>query len=225
MAAPAGISPSPTAAALSGSADGSLLTLGGRVVAAAPDWFRLKSGGEEITVEMDDWDWYQEGRALKVGDEVTVTGRVDKGLWEQSKIEASSVFVRNLGVSFFANGADEEERNAALVQVGMATTSAQGFVSNLEGQEFTVGSMTGPVRVDMGQLKSKPKLKAGDRVYTWGSLDVDAAEGVEMMAQGVAVLSADRTKKDTAGSSERQQQPGASADQSGQNQIANRAAS
>ena len=200
----AGAAPSPTAAALTNSSDGSLLTLGGTVVATAPDWFRLRAGGEEVTVEMDDWDWYQEGRALKVGDEVTVTGRVDKGLWEENKIEASSVFVRNLGVSFLANGVDEEERTAALVQVGTATTSAQGFVSNVEGQEFTVGAMTGPVRVDMSQLKSKPKVKAGDRVYTWGSLDVDVAEGVEMMAQGVSVLSADRTKRDTSSASQQQ---------------------
>ncbi len=196
-AGPAGASGAATA--LGDAQDGSLLTLGGTVVATAPDWFRLKTRDQELIVEMDDWDWYQEGRALKVGDEVTVTGRVDKGLWEQSKIEASSVFVRNLGVSFVANGADEEERTAALVQVGTASTSAQGYVSNIEGQEFTVGSTTGPVRVDISQLDSKPKLKAGDRVYTWGSLDVDAVEGVEMMAQGLAVLSADRTKKDSSG--------------------------
>ena len=196
---PAVTAQSPTAAAMTESRDGSLISLGGTVVATAPSWFRLKTGGEEITVEMDDWDWYQEGRALKLGDQVTVTGRVDKGLWEQNKIEASSVFVRNLGVSFFANGADEEEVTAALVQVGPASTSAQGFVSNVEGQEFTVGSMTGPVRVDMSQLKTKPKVKAGDRVYTWGTIDVDVAEGVEMVASGLTVLSPDRTKQDSSG--------------------------
>ena len=199
---PVGTTPSPTAAALADARDGSLLTLGGRVVSTGPDWFRLKSGDEELTVEMDDWDWYQEGRALKVGDEVTVTGRVDKGLWEQSKVEASSVFVHNLGVSFLANGADEEERTAALMQVGTATTSALGHVSAVEGQEFTVGSMNGPVRVDMSQLKTKPKLKVGDRIYTWGDLDVDVTEGVEMMAQGLTLLSADRTKEDTSGASQ-----------------------
>ena len=191
----AGTTPSPTAAALADSADGSLLTVSGTVAATAPDWFRLRAGDEELTVEMDDWDWYQEGRSLKVGDQVTVTGRVDKGLWEQSKIEASSVFVHNLGVSFLANGADEEERTAALIRVGTATTSAQGLVSNVEGQEFTVGSLTGPVRVDISQLDRKPKVTAGSRVYTWGTLDVDPAEGAEMMAQGVTVLSAGQTKK------------------------------
>ena len=196
-AEPAAPAPSPTAAALSGAQDGSLMTLAGTVVAAAPDWFRLKSGDEEVTVEMDDWDWYQEGKALKVGDVVTVTGRVDKGLWQQRKIEASSVYVRNLGVSFLANGADEEERTAALIQVGTATTSAQGVVSAVEGQEFTVGSMTGPVRVDMSDLETKPKVATGDRVYSWGNFDVDAAEGVEMKAQGVVLLSSDKTKRDT----------------------------
>lgn len=195
-AQPNGITPSPTAAALADSGDGSLLTLSGRVVATAPDWFRLRAGDEELTVEMDDWDWYQEGRSLKVGDRVTVTGRVDKGLWEQKKIEASSVYVQNLGVSFLADGADEEERTAALIQVGTATTSAQGVVSSVEGREFTVGSMSGPVRVDMSQLKAKPALKVGSRVYTWGTLDVEPAEGVELMAEGLALLSADRTKKD-----------------------------
>lgn len=205
-ASTAGTGPSPAAAAMADSRDGSLLTIAGKVVAAAPEWFRLRTGDEEITVEMDDWDWYQEGKAIKVGDQVTVTGRVDKGLWEQSRIEASSVFVRNLGVSFLANGADEEERTAALVQVGQATTSALGHVSNVEGQELTVGSIDGPIRVDVSQLASKPKVQAGDAVYTWGNLDVDPAEGVEMMALGLTVLSADTTKQDEPDNPEPQQQ-------------------
>lgn len=194
-------------AALGGAADETLMTLSGTVASTGPNWFRLNVGDEEVTVEMDDWDWFNEGKALKAGDRVTVTGRVDKGVWEQSKLEASSVYVRNLGVTFFASGADEEETVSALVPVDIVT-SAQGLVTSVEGQEFTVGAMTGPVRVDATQVKSKPQVKVGDRVYSWGDLDLDPAEGVELMADGIVVLSPDRTKKAAANAAQQKSSSG-----------------
>ena len=183
------------AADFAASGNGSLLTLTGKVVATEPGWFRLDIGPEVITVEMDDWDWYKEGRALLAGDRVTVNGRVDQDLWEQKKLEASSVYVPKLGVSFFASGADEEELAAAAVQVDTDVT-ARGQVMSIEGREFTIGAVGGPVRVDASQLSNPPHLKVGDRVYAWGDLDLDPREKVELMADGVVILAADMSKKD-----------------------------
>lgn len=185
-------------AAAAGASDGTLLTLGGEVVATGPNWFTLGVGQEEVIVEMDDWDWFREGQALKVGDEVSVTGRVDNDLLEQSKLEARSVYVRDLGVTFFASGIDEEDFVSGLMTAN-STTSAQGFVSQVEGQEFTIGGITGPIRVDGSQVESKPTIKVGDRVYAWGEIDIEPRERTEIMAERIILLSPDRSKKASVG--------------------------
>lgn len=175
--------------------DESLLTLAGTVVSATPGALTLDIGTETIAVEMDDWDWYKEGAALKAGDRVSVTGRVDKDLWEQKKIEASSVYVPKLGTTFFASAADEEDLATTVVQVD-PVISARGYVTAVEGQEFTIGSLTGPVRVDFSRVAPKPSIKVGDRVFAWGELDLDLQEKAELMARGV-VLTTPQTKSGT----------------------------
>ena len=116
--------------------NGSWITLSGRVVGTGPDRFQLDYGSGRITVEMDDWDWFHEGRELLAGDDVTVTGRIDKDLYEQKKIEASSVYVKNLGAIFQANPQDEEDIAGTTVYVpgtpGWAV--ATGTVKGIEGR-------------------------------------------------------------------------------------------
>lgn len=182
------------AAKLAAADNASVLTLSGKVVATTPTTFQLDTGDETVTVEMDDWDWFKEGRQLKAGDQVSVTGRVDQDLWESKKIEASSVYVRNLGVRFYASGTDEEDLSMAIVQVDN-DVGAQGVVTAVEGQEFTIGALSGPVRVDASQAAARPTVKVGDRVYAWGDLDFDPRERVELMADGLVVLTADATKR------------------------------
>lgn len=189
--------PATPAARVAAATDDSRISLAGTVVSTKPDSFLLDIGRHNVTVEMDDWDWFKEGKALKRGDRVVVSGRVDDDLWETKKIEASSVYVQNLGVTFYASGADEEDLASALVLVN-PVTSASGTVTSVEGQEFTIGSANGPVRVDMTKLSVRPVLKVGDRVNAWGDLDVDAREKLELMAAGVAVLSRDTSKTSTA---------------------------
>ena len=178
--------------------DRSVLTLNGKIVSTTPNSFQLDIGGDTVMVEMDDWDWYGEGRALKPGDEVSVTGRVDHDLWETKKIEADSVFVKNLATRFYANGADEEDLAVALTQVSAPAISALGMVSGIEGLEYTVGAASGPIRVDASQVTPRPQIKVGDRIYAWGSLDLDPQERAELMAAGIVVLAADKTKLATA---------------------------
>lgn len=174
--------------------DRSLLKLSGTVTSAGANAFQLDTGGEMVTVEMDDWDWFHEGKQLKAGDKVVVTGRVDQDAWEKKKLEASSVYVRHLGVTFRANGADEEDLAAALMLVD-TTSSALGKVKAVEGSEFTIGGENGPVRVDMSKLSVRPVVKAGDTVHAWGQFDSDPNERLELMAEGVAVLTNDKQKK------------------------------
>lgn len=178
------------------SRDQSLISLTGRVVSTTPSAFQLNHGRGVVTVEMDDWDWYQEGRGLTVGDEVVVRGKVDQDLLERRTIEASMVFVKNLGVYFYASGADEEvPTTLAYVPPSDGLSDITGVVASMEGNEFTVGGTSGPIRVDLANLEAAPKVKVGDRVYAWGTIDIDPRERTELMAAGVVILSADKTKK------------------------------
>lgn len=183
--------------------DGNWITLSGRVVGTGADRFQLDYGSGRVTVEMDDWDWFREGRALIAGDEVTVTGRIDDDLYEQKKIEASSVYVKTLGSVFYANPQDEEDLAGTNIYVpgSPGWVVATGTVSGIEGREFSIGASTGDLRVDTAKLSDNPldaegrsRIKAGDRVQVWGRLNMDPKERAEIMAEGIAALKPDRTK-------------------------------
>lgn len=179
------------------------INLNGEIVSASPSSFILDYGNGNVNVEMDDWDWYQEGRFLTPGDEVTVTGRVDDDLFHNRRIEASGVYVENLGTYFYANGADEEELLSSRAYVPSAPNyvDASGTVAAVEGREFTLSGAWGPLRVDTSAMSDNPldaegfqKIKQGDRVYVWGDLDLDRAENPELQAKGVVSLTPDKNK-------------------------------
>ena len=88
--------------------DETWISMKGTVESVKPDSFILDYGMGSIIVEMDDWDWYAEGSALKKGDKVTVYGDVDDDIFEVTSIEANSVYVEGLNSFFFASANDEE---------------------------------------------------------------------------------------------------------------------
>ena len=190
-------STAPDTAALSAANDGQWLSLTGTIVSATPNSFVLDYGAGNVVVEMDDWDPFPEGLLLKAGDRVTVSGLADQDLFLKKRIEARSVYVRNLNTYFFANNADEEElKSNALVATG-ATTFADftGRVSAIEGREFTLGTAPAAIRVDTSLMTDNPldgvglqQIRLGDRVFAWGAIEFDAAEGAELKAQGLISL-------------------------------------
>lgn len=196
--APAAAGGTDAAARLAAATDESWINLSGTVVSTEPSSFVLDYGDDTITVEMDDWDWYREGRALAVGDPVVVRGRVDDGLWLNKRIEASSVYAKNLNTHFYASAADEEDVASASLYLAAVPTdvNATGYVSAIEGQELTLGSPAAPIRVDLSRLAadSRPDVKVGDRIYVWGDLDIEPRERSELMAKGMVKLAKDAGK-------------------------------
>jgi uncharacterized protein YdeI (BOF family) len=187
--------------------NGGWITLNGRVVSTTPTSFDLDFGSGRIGVEMDDWDWFQEGRALKPGDQVMVSGRIDKDLFERKKIEAGSVYVQNLGTHFFANPGDEEDftRTTILVPERQPFAGASGYVTSKEGSEFEIGGPAG-IRVDVAKMPDNPldnvgpvQVKVGDRVQAWGDMNTDPNERPEIMAKGLIILAEDKTKRPATG--------------------------
>jgi uncharacterized protein YdeI (BOF family) len=182
--------------------DETWISISGTIASPTDDSFLLDYGEGVVTVEMDDWDSYGEARALMDGDDVTVYGRVDDGLYERTTIEASSVYVANLNTYFYADD-DDEEGDAHLMWqapsplIITATTSLRGRVSsvNPEGRTFTIDTGERLVTVDTWGLGYNPlddagfqKVDKGDIVHVTGHLDTGFFEKRELDADSVITL-------------------------------------
>jgi hypothetical protein len=158
--------------------DGSWVRVDGTVVSTTDRSFELDYGHGHITVEVDDWDWYKEGRSILPDDEVVVYGRIDKGFYEGRTIEASSVHVEDLGTTFYASSADEEELGpwyVGPVQVG--NISIGGTVKSVRGREVVLDTGVGEMIVDTGRLGYNPldnegfqRIQPGDRIRVVGRI-------------------------------------------------------
>ncbi|WP_020400670.1 NirD/YgiW/YdeI family stress tolerance protein [Kordiimonas gwangyangensis] len=189
--------------------DQSYISLTGTVSGTNGDNFMLDYGDGVITVEMDDWDWYDESQNILTGDRVTVRGEIDDGLYETRSIEASSVFVHSIATTYYANDADEEEilnlrsfagypDYPAAVPDGTWITVA-GTVTDMDGREFDIQTLNHEIQVDTLSMAYNPlddngrqQVEVGDLVYVSGRLDKDFFEQNEIMANTVMTLAEDR---------------------------------
>ncbi|MFP2896337.1 DUF5666 domain-containing protein [Corallococcus sp. 4LFB] len=177
-------------------ADDTWITLSGKVKSASADAFTLNYGGKDVRIEMDDFDPAAEGFLLKKGDQVTVTGRVDDDLFERAKVEASTVFVKNLDTWFYASPVDEEDTAVAVFATARPLTVVQGKVSGINGREFTIDTGARKITVDTTAMKTNPmqrpgaqKLEQGDRVSVAGTIDRGFFDQRELMASSIVTLS------------------------------------
>ncbi len=184
--------------------DGSWVTLNGVITSAGNDAFRLDYGTGTITVEMDDWDWYREGRQLIEGDKVTVYGAIDDNFYNTTSIEAERVYVKNLNRFFYASDVDEEEATYFFDTRPLAVSgiSYTGRVSDIEGREFTLNTGARRIRVDTSDLGYNPMeernlftLANGDFVSVSGAIDDGLLKERELIAQTITTLHKDKTKR------------------------------
>jgi uncharacterized protein YdeI (BOF family) len=186
--------------------DRSWISLTGDVVQSSIEQFRLDYGEGLITVEMDDWDWYDEANHIRAGDRVTVYGRIDDDLYERRTIEAGSVYVFDRNTYYYASDADEESvvYNAGAIIPDGAWMSVRGTVEKIDGREFVLDTGSGTVRIDTVFMPYNPlddvgfqAIEPGDRVLVTGNLDLDFFEKREIQADGIVTLSRDETKRST----------------------------
>jgi uncharacterized protein YdeI (BOF family) len=177
--------------------DNAWISIDGTVASVTANSFSLDYGNGEITVEMDDRDRDAEGYKLMKGDKVRVSGRVDHNLLADTTIEASSVYVENLGTYFFASSADDEDRlmtNSWPLEI--SSTTLRGTVKSVDNGSFTVSSPAGPIRVETDRLAYDPldeagyqRVEQGDFVLVRGDMDTAFFDtGRELEASTVVVL-------------------------------------
>lgn len=178
-------------------ADDTWISIDGTVHTVSADEFELDYGPGTITVEMDDGDRDADAYKLAFGDKVRVSGRIDDDFFEETTIEASSVYVENLGTYFYADPADEEDTFVTYTTpITVSNTVIQGTVTDVDVEEFTVNTGARTVRVEVEEMPYNPlddigyqKIEVGDRVSVTGDMDTDFFEGQrELVAETIVTL-------------------------------------
>lgn len=181
--------------------DDAWISISGKVESVKPDQFTLNYGEGKVTVEMDDGDRDADAYKLLKGDKVTVSGFIDKDFFEKTKIEASSVYVENLGVTFYSSSIDEEDFNYYGLYVttpivpGAATI--YGRITSVDGREFTLKTpLNTKLEVNTSDMVFNPmdkqgyiKIKKGDYVRVSGKMTSGLFKDDEFNANSIVKFS------------------------------------
>lgn len=183
------------------------ITLTGDIAGTAGDTFLLDFGEGLITVEMDDWDSFNEVNQLPEQGKVTVYGRIDDDWYEARTIEADSVFIHDRNTYHYASDADEEAYYSSYVTYPTVVPdgtwlSFAGKITDIDGDEFTLESAGYEMQVDTDFLTYDPlddvgfqQLDKGDWVRVSGELDVGYFEDHEIQAKFITTLLKDTGKQ------------------------------
>jgi uncharacterized protein YdeI (BOF family) len=180
-------------------ADNTWISISGSVDVVHPNSFVLDYGDGMVTVEMDDGDRDADAYKLMPGDKVTVTGTIDDDFFETTSIEAGSVYVENIGTTFYASPLNDESYTGVdpvmVPPIHVSRTVVRGTVSQVNDHEFVLD--TGPriLRVDVGDMGFDPlddegylKIDVGDRVKVIGQIDTGLFMNRELDADTVVEL-------------------------------------
>lgn len=176
-------------------ADDTWISIDGEVHEVSPDSFVLDYGQGFVTVEMDDGDRDADAYSLLEGDEVTVSGIIDDGLYELNTIEASSVYVESIGTYFYASGVDEEDTFVTVDPVIISETVIQGTISSVGDEEFTLDTGAQEMTVQVDEMIYDPlddvgyqQLDEGDFVTVTGNLDIEFFNDQVFEAETITTL-------------------------------------
>lgn len=178
--------------------DQSWITISGTAVSSFPDGFTLDYGEGVIRVELDDEDLKSEGKVIRDGNMVTVTGKIDDDLFSMTSIEADSVYVQDLNRYIWASAKDEERRiehSWDPVRIGHASIRGKVETVSPTERKFTVKTGTKVVTVDTVGMRYNPmdehghqRISPGDQVSVAGQMTKSFIDGRELEAKMVITL-------------------------------------
>jgi uncharacterized protein YdeI (BOF family) len=187
-------------------ANGEWIQVSGTVKSVSPKQFTLDygKGKGQIVIETDPSKFNAE-KALKVGDKVIATGRMDKDFFETKELEASSIYVPRLRHFFYANPADEEDGYVFPI-VTFAWDRAgndrnwftlTGTITSIDDNEMKVDTGFHTIQVDTGHVFADRAgvdpleriAHVGERVAVSGWLDdAEVFDAPEIQATSLVVL-------------------------------------
>ncbi|WP_162299691.1 hypothetical protein [Marinospirillum perlucidum] len=187
----------PASAQIKDKPDGSWVSLSGQVASHTPSAFTLDFGEGVVQVETDDWDSIGDVWSLSEGDQVTVYGRVDDGLYQNKKIEAGGVYIEDRDTLVTAPSAADEEDALPPVHSYLAVPAdydvqVAGTVTSVTGREFTIDTGARMISVDTLQMGYNPlddkgvvRVEEGDFVSVSGDLDLNVFDENEISAEAI----------------------------------------
>jgi len=179
--------------------DDTWISVTGTVESIQPDEFALKYSSDGvgwINVEMDDGDRDADAYNLELGDTVTVFGVVDDDLFERRTVEASSVYVKDVGTFFYASSVDDEDAFVRFPEPLIVNSAhVQGTVSAVGEGAFMINVGPKQIVVKVDEMAYNPlddegtqRVRPGDVVSVYGTLDHNFLEGRELLASSIVTI-------------------------------------
>ena len=140
--------------------NGDEIKIAGKVSKAKASTFLLDYGQGSITVELDDYDSYEEGFNIIDGDQVIVTGKVDADSGQKRTIEARRVFIPAIDLEIFASATDEEDTASKSFTQSLTDgteVDLRGIIKNINRKVITIQSSKGRVEVHLGSVKGQER--------------------------------------------------------------------
>ena len=140
--------------------NGDEIKLAGKVSNAKANTFLLDYGRGSITVELDDYDSYEEGLNIVDGDQVVVTGKVDADSGQKRTIEARRVLIPAIDLEIFASATDEEDTASKAFTQSLTDgteVDLRGIIKNIDKKVITIQSSKGRVEVHLGSVKGQER--------------------------------------------------------------------
>ena len=135
--------------------NGADIKLTGEVTKAGAHSFKLNYGKGSILIEVDDYDSYEEGYNVEVGDQVVVWGKVDADHGEERTIEAGEVYIPSVDLRIEVCSDDEEDpRDRAIAQRLSNGTKVelQGVIKNIKSEVCTIQCSKGNLEIRLSSL-------------------------------------------------------------------------
>tara|TARA_B100001971_G_scaffold215192_1_gene259863 strand:+ start:115846 stop:116505 length:660 start_codon:yes stop_codon:yes gene_type:complete len=167
--------------------DGEFVFFHGKVISRSGENILVmpKNSKKQIIVEVDDEVKEHDSYNLMPGDDVRITGFVDQDALEKFKVEASTVYVKNINSFIFVSGVDEEGaplKDTDLIFQstipGRSQSTLNGKVTKIGTDFFVVDTGLRKVKVLLSQISYDPlddvgftQIDIGDKVLVSGILN------------------------------------------------------
>ncbi|NMH60272.1 NirD/YgiW/YdeI family stress tolerance protein [Alteromonas ponticola] len=172
--------------------DDTWITVNGEIENIHTDSFVVKTGDNRITVEFDDGDNDADALAFEAGEKVTVSGKVDKDVFSDTALDASSVFVHDHNTTYVSNPDDRVVYDryiaTAVVPENFDDITMIGTVAKVDDDTFELSAADATVKVDVSELSGEPLEESGFlNIETGDRVKVDATMGDTFFSEGTVV--------------------------------------
>jgi len=176
--------------------DDTWISFEGTVEDVMPGAIAVDYGEGSVMVEIDDGDRDADAYDLLPGYKVAVMGRVDDDFLETASIEASSVYVENLGTYFYGDPEDEEDTFVELTYpLEISRTVLQGTVTAVTEDAFLLDVGRRQITIEVDEMAYDPlddegyqRVEIGDHVSVTGEVDYEFFELGHLDAKTVTTL-------------------------------------